>query len=299
MKHQNITLSHLRTFVVVAQAGSFVRAAEELSRSQPAVTSSIKQLENHLGLTLFDRTTRRVQTTAEAERFLPTALRLVRDFDLAIQDMTATADCRSGHVSLAVLPSVATHLLPKIVAQFTAKYPEISIHLSDNNARAVQQSVERNEVDFGIASLPSPNRRLAAQALFTDQFHLVCHRSHPLAKSSGPVSWRRLRGHSFLGSGLTSALKMQQDIGAPKFECSTTTSLLAMLKANIGVTALPRLAVPADSELVSIPLVRPTETREICLLTRYDSTLSPAANAMLDTIKRVIPELLKQLDFQS
>jgi LysR family carnitine catabolism transcriptional activator len=281
--------------VVVARHGSFNRAAEELSRSQPAVTLAIKQLEGYIGLKLFERTTRKVTATTAGGQFIPIAERLLREFDMAIQDVTATADCRSGHISMAVLPSVATQLLPQVISQFTAKYPDISIHLSDNNAQGVQRSVEQNEVDFGIGSRWHPNNKLKFIPLLEDTFQFVCHKDHALAQAGKPVSWSQLQGLSFVGTGLTHALKMQRYIGSPKYEFSTTTTLFAMLKANLGVTVLPALAIPPDADLVSLPMVDHVETREICLIARRDWTLSPAASAMMDEVSKQMPELAQQI----
>ena len=283
---------------MVARHGSFNRAAEELSRSQPAVTLAIKQLEGCIGLKLFERTTRKVTPTTAGEKFTPIAERLLREFDMAIYDVTATADCRSGHISVSVLPSVATRLLPEIIRKFTAKYPDISIHLSDYNARGVQQSVERNEVDFGIGSLWHPNNNLKFLPLLEDTFEFVCHKDHPLARGRSSVSWQQLEGLSFLGTGLTHALKMQKYIGNPKFAFSTTTTLFAMLKANLGVTVLPSLAIPQDDLLISMPLIDPIETREICVISRQDWTLSPAANAMLEVLTGSLSELARQDHFK-
>lgn len=288
-------MNHLRTFTVVARHGSFNRAADELSRTQPAITLAIKQLEGYIGLKLFERTTRRVAPTTAGEQFIPVAERLLREFDMAIYDVTATADCRSGHVSLSVLPSVATRLLPEIISEFSVKYPDISIYLSDNNARGVQKSVEQNEVDFGIGSLWHPNSKLEFIPLMEDAFEFVCHPDHPLARDRTQLSWRQLEGLSFLGTGLTHALKMQKYIGNPKFEFSTTTTLFAMLKANLGVTVLPSLAIPQDDYLVSIPMVDPVETREICVILRQDWTLSPAAKAIMNVLSNKMPALAEKL----
>jgi LysR family carnitine catabolism transcriptional activator len=188
-------------------------------------------------------------------------------------------------------------LLPDVIGEFTARYPDISIHLSDTNARGVQQSVERNEVDFGIGSLWHPNNKLEFVPLLEDAFEFVCHKDHPLARDHSSVHWRQLEGLSFLGTGLTQALKMQKYIGNPKFEFSTTTTLFAMLKANIGVTVLPSLAIPQDGNLVSMPLVDPVETREICVIFRQGWSLSPAANAMLEVLTDKLPALAKQRKF--
>ena len=295
MKHLNITLRHLRTFIIVARQGSFNQAAKELSRTQPAITLAIKQLESFIGIKLLERTTRRVSPTAEGENFIPVAERLVRDFDTAIFDLRASAERRAGHVSMAVLPSVATNLLPSIIKTFATQYPGIHLHLDDDSSRGVQQRVERNEVDFGLGSLLSPNPELTFTPLFTDQLQLVCHRDHELAETSGPIAWEQLNQATFLDSGITQALKNRQDVATSRFDFPNITTLIAMLKANLGVSILPSLAMPLnDDSLVSRPLL-PTETRHIGLLCRRGWTLSPAAEAMRETITDETPKHLERL----
>lgn len=286
----------MRTFIVVAREGSFNRAADTLARTQPAVTLAIKQLEEFIGLKLLERTTRRVIPTAEGENFIPVAERLVRDFDTAIHDLRATAERRSGHVSMAVLPSIANNLLPDIIKRFNTDYPGICIHLHDDNSRGVQQRIERNEVDFGLGSLWRPNSELTFTPILRDTFELVCHRDHPLAQDKSPLPWEALASETFLDTGLSASLPVRKYIGAPKLDFPNITTLLAMLRANVGVTALPSLAVPKNgNELVSRPLIEPEETRDICLISRKGVTPSPAAEAMLESLAIHLPELADTL----
>ena len=295
MKYLNITLRHLRTFVIVARYGSFNRAAEELSRTQPAITLAIKQLEEFVGIKLLDRTTRRVVPTAEGENFIPVAERLVRDFDTAISDLKATAERRIGNVSIAIVPSVATQLLPPIVKTFSINYPGINLLLSDDTARAVQQKVERNEVDFGIGSIWQPSSLLKYTPLFADKLELVFHRDHYLSESDGPISWDALHEETFLDSGITKSMRARQALGQSKFDFPNITTLLAMLRSNLGVSVLPSLAIPtADPDLRSRALI-PSEKRNIHLITRSDWTLSPAAQAMIETIMNEIPAQIAAL----
>ena len=296
MKYLNITLRHLRTFVIVARYGSFNRAAEELSRTQPAITLAIKQLEEFVGLKLLDRTTRRVIPTAEGENFMPIAERLVRDFDTAISDLKATAEKRIGNVSIAIVPSVANQLLPPIIKTFSKNFPGINLLLNDDTARGVQQKVERNEVDFGIGSVSQTSKLLKFTPLFSDNLDLVFHKDHDLAQSQEPISWSALSNEIFLDSGITKNMRSRLLLGPSKFDFPSITTLLAMLRSNLGVSVLPSLAIPQSSgELRSRPLL-PMEKRDICMITRHDWTLSPAAEAMIDTIIKEMPAQIEQLN---
>jgi len=227
------------------------------------------------------------------------ATRLVRDFDTAIHDLRATAERRAGHVSMAVLPSIANHLLPDIIKRFSTNYPGICIHLHDDNSQSVQQCVERNEVDFGLGSRWRPNAELIFTPILRDSFSLVCHKDHPLAQAKTPLTWKTLAGETFLDTGVSRALPMRKFIGAPTLDFPNIITLLAMLRSNIGVTALPALAIPrGDNELVSRELIDPVETRDICLISRRGATPSPAAEAMLETLSEQLPTLAKALNLQ-
>ena len=284
----------MRTFVTVAEEGSFNIAAEKLSRTQPAITLAVKQLEEFIGLKLLERTTRQVSTTAEGENFIPIAQRLVRDFDAAIYDLRATAERRSGHVSMAIVPSVATNLLPNIIKAFAEQYPGIHLHLDDDSSQGVQRRVERNEVDFGIGSLWKPNKLLEFKPLFADKLELICHIDHELAKKNGPVKIKELEKTIFIDTGITKTLRNRGSFGESKFDFPNITTLLAMLRSNLGVSVLPSLAIPtSSSHLVSRPLA-PTQGREIYLITRRGWTVSPAAEAMIETIIRETPKQINQ-----
>ena len=279
---------------MVAKEGSFNRAAEKLSRTQPAITLTVKQLEEFIGLKLIERTTRSVSTTTEGENFLPIAERLVRDFDAAIHDLRSTSERRSGHVSMAVVPSVATNLLPEIIKTFAAEFPGINLHLDDDSSRGVQHRVERNEVDFGIGSMWRPNKVLEFTPLFADRLELICHRDHALAQNIAAIGWAQLDNVTFLDTGITKTLRARHNASESKFNFPNITTLVAMLRSNLGVSVLPSLAVPKSiNDLVSRSLV-PSESRNIYLITRKGWTLSPAAEAMIETITRETPQQAKK-----
>ena len=286
----------MRAFVIVGQQESFKLAARELLRTQPAITLAIQQLEEAVGLKLFERTTRKVTLTTEGEHFMPVAQRLIRDFDTAISDLNAASDRRSGHVSMAVVPSVATRLLPDVCKQFAARYPGISVHMIDDNSKGIQRRLARNEVDFSIGGYWRKHQDLVYHPMLEDRIEMVCHKDHPLGAETGPIEWGELRDHQYLDSGLHDVLQAQSLITEPKYEFSTTTLLFAMVKANFGITVLPSLAAQnGDPDLVSRPLVDPVETRQIFLMTRKGWSLSPASEAMIETLLEATPGIIKNL----
>lgn len=290
----SINLRHLRAFLAVAHLASFTRAADRLSITQPALTMCIRQLEELIGVALFNRTTRRVSLTAAGEDFLPTAERLIHDFEVAIHDVKAIADRQQGRVSVAAIPSVAVGWLPTVVSRFVREFPGISIHLQDDSSYGVRRRVRRGDVDFGFTGLWELDAELDYTPVLRDKVGLVCRIDHPLALSSGTRRWIDLAGHTFLNMGhaerIRSVLEQVPELAATmnstKYRIANTATLVAMLEAGLGITALPATAIPKSARalLAFVPLTEPALDRTICVIQRKDHTLLPAARALLEAI---------------
>ena len=194
----NVTLKHLRGFVAVAEEGSYSRAAQRLFLTQSSVTATIQQVERAIGLTLLDRTTRRVALTNEGSEFLPVARRLLKDFDAAVSDIRAVAERQRGHLGIAAAPSVVALILPPLICEFISRYDNISLAIRDAGSQSVQQRVLDNEIDFGIASRWSDDPRLDFEPLLRDRFEIVVRRDHPLANCTS-LTWKHLEKHRFVG----------------------------------------------------------------------------------------------------
>lgn len=290
----NATLRHLRCFTTVAAEGSFTLAAKRLFITQSSLTAAIQQLEQALGLKLFDRTTRRVTLTREGASFVPVAERLLNEFDTAIGDVKAVAERQRGHVSIAAAPSVVALVLAPAIIRFSAAYPNISVALIDGGGERVQQHLLDSEADFGITSRWADDPGLDFRPLIRDRFGLICRRDHPLGRSKTRIAWKRLQGERYIGlaadTGIRTMLQAAPGLPpmmhTPHFEVSSTGSLHAMLDAGLGVSVLPALAAnlkPLD-QLAFRELIEPRLEREICVITRRGRVLSPAAQGMLQVI---------------
>ncbi|MCP4386895.1 MAG: LysR family transcriptional regulator [Gammaproteobacteria bacterium] len=300
----SLTLRHVRAFVEVAHQGSFRRAAEKLFVSQPALTITINQLEELVGIRLFMRTTRQVNLTTDGEDFLPIAERLVVDFERAISDLKASAERRGGKVSIAVLPSLTINLLPELLARFKGANPEIRIILRDDNARGVQRQVLNNESDFGVSNIWEEDSELEYTPLALDPVGLVCPPDHPLASSMGQLAWHKLEGFSFVGMSrdtgvykLINAIEGCPDsIRLPEYEVLTMAALGGILEAKLAITVLPLLAVPSHMHpaLVFRKLIHPSVERELCIITRRHYPLSAAAQKVRDMLLAETPQFVKQ-----
>ncbi len=285
-----MALRHVRAFIEVADQGSFTAAADILAISQPALTTTINQLENLLEIPLFIRTTRSVELTDIAKNFLPIAKKMVGNFDREINLVHELGKRSDGYVKIAVLPSLAISIIPKAVKLFSETYPSINVHIRDDNAKGVHQQMLSNESDFGITNKWEIDAQLKFTPLFQDRVGLICHHDHELAKTKSGVNWQRLKKYSFVGMSddtgvnamLRSISELPECISTPKLEVLTMLALTSLVHANQAISALPALAIPrmVDPPLEFVRLVKPTVWRQIYLVTRKNSHLSDSAELL-------------------
>ena len=283
----DVKLQQLRYFVLVAELKSYHAAAERAARTQPAISLAIRELEHRLGEALFERGNK-TELTPFGRHCYPQAKALLDHYGRVIEHMSLAAEKRVGRVAMASVPSFAGRVLPAMVQDFAAAYPDIQISVEDDTAYNVQQRVLQRRVDFGVGSLWNLDPNLDFEPLFQDQMGLVCRRDHPLAADDRQHEWGELADCTLITNGTVRILEgtpAQHIMEQAQFSVSNVISLLAMLRTGIGVTALPRLTLdPEDPDLVFVPLAGPHVERRIGVLSPKRQTLSPAASAMRDTI---------------
>lgn len=292
-----VSIRHIRSFLSVCRYKSFTRAAVDLHVSQPALTMAIRQLEDMVGASLFDRTTRNVTLTPEASDFLPIAEKIVGDFDIAIQDIRATAHQRRQRVAIASVYSIATKVLPDIVKDMADRNPDIHVRVRDGNSSDVRRRVRQNEVDFGVGSKEREDAELEFTPLFRDQLGLLARYDHPLAQTGAPVRWAELAGWDFIGLTIDTATaplleqipELPETIRLPRYEVSNNSTLWAMIETGLGVTTTPALSAPkADSPLRFCQLVEPTVWRDVSIIKRRGRILPPASIEIIRMIKTAL-----------
>src|SRR5262245_59053704 len=148
MNYFDLNLRQLQTFVTVARLGSFTRAARLLHISQPALTTQVRQLEETLGVRLFDRNTRTVELTRIGKELAPVVTQLLQEIEAVVVNTKELAAQSRGVIRIASLPSISSMILPTAVARFKGLYPGISVVLKDVIAQRLVTMVKAEEVDF-------------------------------------------------------------------------------------------------------------------------------------------------------
>ena len=177
----NYSLKQLKVFVTVAQEKSFSRAGERIGLSQSAVSHSVKELENHTGVRLLDRTTREVVLTDAGQQLALRLERLLDELNSTLRETGRMGQQLSGKVRVAASQTISAHLIPQCIAESHRRYPDIQFVLHDRPQQWVMESIRQGDVDFGIVIDPGPVGDLQCEAILSEPFFLLCHRDSALA----------------------------------------------------------------------------------------------------------------------
>lgn len=176
----NITLRQLRIFAAVARHRSFVRAAEELHLTPPAVSMQVRQLESLLKLPLFERNGSRVSLTVAGEYLLVNARQILASLK-ATEDMVARLRrVETGRVQVGML-GTAKYFLPQLLARFLHDRPGLELQLIEGNRQTLVENLQRNELDFAIMGRPPRELDTVAEPFGVHPLGIVASAAHPLA----------------------------------------------------------------------------------------------------------------------
>ncbi|MEA2937994.1 MAG: hypothetical protein QOC56_1498, partial [Alphaproteobacteria bacterium] len=177
----SLTIRRLRTLIAVAHHQNFRRAAEEMASSQPALTAHIKDLEQFLGVTLFNRTTRRVTLTREGEILLARAKRSLTEIDSVVDELKHQAAVQRGRVVIGCTPTIAMSLMPLALREFRRSHPQVDVQIYDEPSEILERRIFSGEIDFAVGPAPQRPNRLTFRHLTSDPFMAICAPGHPLA----------------------------------------------------------------------------------------------------------------------
>ncbi|HBY0218304.1 TPA: LysR family transcriptional regulator [Klebsiella pneumoniae] len=278
-----MSVKQLRAFLAVAHTLNFAHASERLNLSQPALSLTIKGLEEALGGALLQRSTRKVTLTQEGELFLPMARQLLADWDNVEEAMRQSFTLQRGKISVAAMPSFAANVLPEALKAFRDRYAGVNVTVHDVINEQVIEMVREGRVEMGIAFEPSPNHNL----LFT-----------PLAKKK-QLSWQELLTLDFITLQRPSAVRLmleealarsgrQLDVALESHQLVTVGRMVA---SGLGGSAVPALCKTQMASLgaVCIPLSDPPIEKCVGAIHAGHLPLSKAAQALLDTLKGFLP----------
>lgn len=292
----NLRYRQVKAFCLAVETGSFHRAAQSLHVTPPSFTLLIKNLEEDLGMRLFERTTRRCDPTPGAMAFYQSVSRALEDLEEAYRYARDEGTGVRGRLTIASVPSLASGFLTQTLALFHQRYPGVRIFMSEHSSNDVVTAVRQNQVELGFGRVMLPQDDLTFVPLLHDRLLVAAPAGHPILKTPR-IKWRHLGEHPLVlvGGGTTE----QQVRGALpsarySFEVTRMATAVSMVRHGLGITVTPTSAINGldVTGLAFAAIAEASATRELGCIHRTNRALSAAAQQVLTLAREQAPGIM-------
>lgn len=244
-----MSIRDLKTFLAIAETGSFAAAARAIYRTQSAVTAQMQALEERLGTALFDRTTRPPSLTAAGHAFVERAASVVAEYELLFAGENETL---RGHLRLGVVPSVITGLAPRALAMLRARHPALHVEVSMGLSAELVNRVRRGTLDVALISDPlEPRLALRWSPFLREPMVLIAPIEAPVLGAQQLLAtfpFIRYTRQAWVGQLIERLLRQKRLVVNETMMLDTLEAIIAMVHAGLGVSIVPlRLVEPPGS----------------------------------------------------
>ena len=283
---RNLTLRQLKAIQAIVGKGKIVNAARLLGLSPPAVTMQLRQLEEDIGLALFDRTSEGMRPTAAGLAVVDPAHAIEDRLRLLQHQLDAIKSVRSGSLRLGVV-STAKYFAPSLMAAFMKEYPDIDMRLAVGNRAETIASLRNHDVDIALMGRPPKDVPVRASAFGDHPLVIIAPPDHPMA-TSRDISKERIAEEHFLirepGSGTRISLEIFladvpgriDDLG---IEMGSNETIKQAVMAGLGIAFISAHTIASEVEagrLVILDVVGMPIRRQWFAVMRIDHAISPA-----------------------
>ena len=297
-----MTLQELRYLVALAETGHFGQAAEACFVSQSTLSTGLKKLEDYLGITLFDRSLKRVTPTPVGREIVESARLVLQEADRIRQLAKYAEDPMDRTVQIGVIPTLGPYYLPHAMLRVREAYPKLRLLLREVMTPHLLAQLHEGRLDAGLLALPIDEEGLTVAPLFTEPFLAAVPAEHKLAKKAkiglDELSRANLllleEGHCLRDQAL--AVCGLQGLASEEVRATSLETLRQMVAMDIGVTLLPRLACagPALPGIAIKPLADKGAGRVIALVWRKRTPYLDTMTRLTQTLARNLPEGVKR-----
>lgn len=301
-----MTLIELKYVIAVARERHFGRAAEACFVSQPTLSVAIKKLEEELGISIFERGGTEVTITPIGQRVVTQAQKILEASSHLKEIARQGNDPLEGALRVGIIHTIGPYLLPKLVRKQLELTPQMPLILQENFTVRLLELLRLGEIDCAIMALPVPDSGLEVVPLYKEEFIAAVPVQHPWADAK-EIHAEDLKNETMLLLGTGHCFRDQvlevcpefsrfsannpNDDGIQRsFEGSSLETIRHMVAAGLGITLLPKSAVPAtqpeENSLVRyVPLANPAPYRDVVLVYRRSFTRLPAIEALVQAVK--------------
>lgn len=287
-----LKISQLRALVAVSNYRNFSEAALHLDLSQSAISHAIASLEDELGVQLLIRGRQGAHPTPVGKRVIEQARQVLQLLEGIVKEANREKGLHGGHVRLAAFRSVATHILPTVIARFRNHYPEVSVSITEfYDFAGVEQALHDGHADIGFTYLPAGEEFETWEILRDDYIALLPPHS---GLRNAQLSWEQLADYPLIIPAISScSLRIRNHIRISEYpleiayEVREDSTIISMVMQGLGAAIMPRLAaepVPAGIQVCSLPIHL---ERIIGAAVVKNALHTPAVFAFLDALRNL------------
>jgi LysR family transcriptional regulator, low CO2-responsive transcriptional regulator len=281
----------LETFLEVARLSSFSRAAERRFRTQPAISSQIRALEEEVGAKLLDRSGGKVAVTGPGKVFQKYAEDVLEQRRVMLVSLAEMHRVPRGELVVSANEGTCLHILPEVFAEFKRQYPSVAVSVKRLEHNKILEAIIENSCDFGVVSMPVPDKRLTVVPIHRDKLIVITPPHHPLAGQNKatvaevveyPLLLPKVGRTRDALETLFHERKLKPRIS---MELDSSELLKRFVAADVGIGFIPRSHVAEDLQanaLAALTLADASIQRDLALVFRKDKALSRAALAFID-----------------
>ena len=287
-------LRQLEYFLMVSDLASFTRAAERLYVSQPAVTNAVRSLEEELGIQLLDRSQRKVTLTAEGKIFYRHIQNIMQGISTTLNEINDLKSHNRGHLTIGVTPLAGIASTSRLLTEFRAAYPNISISVAEHNVGQLLELLHADKLDFAfVFDLTKQERtRLNELPLGSEELMVCCARRHALSRMNS-VTLAELTEEPFILMETSCLFRQllvkhfeEADSMPPvSMETMQVQLLKSLVAENAGISILPESLIEHDGSLSAVPLT-PSIYLHPSVVYKADKLLSHAAQAFEEMARK-------------
>jgi len=292
-----MNFQHLRHFVVTADTGNMLKAADTLNISQSGLSRSVGALENMLGLPLFERSAKGVELTAFGKRFYPHARLMLNEYERSMNELRTFQNLKGGSLRFGINNSFAYVLIPGVIAELVSRWPGIHIDIVSDNYAALMNDLAHGNIDlaFSLYTPGSMQDHFEYETLFDLRTRVFARSEHPLrgqknidAARLAACDWGLINGASAKAAFDGFFVEREQEPPQIALQCSSVALLASVVAKSDLLTILPDELVQKTREFSIEPLFSEFSfgQAQVGLIRRKGSFDSPIAERLTRLLRR-------------
>lgn len=306
--YRTMTLQQMEYIVALDKYRHFVLAAEACGVTQPTLSAMIQKLEEELDVKIFSRDRKNITPTSIGEKIIRQAKIALNETQKIKEVVADESSNMNGNLRIGILPTIAPYLVPDFIYYFRKSYPNVNLFIDEKENRSLIQDLRFGNLDIAITTPPEAHANILEIPVYVEKF--VAYFSETCSKARQMIvngnlppeqMWILKEGHCIPNGGIN--LCENKDIGNHIYEAGSIDTLIKIVDRNGGYTIIPELHISTlnekQKENIQTLNVNPPAQRTVSILIKDDFIIERIVNAVLDTIKAIIPSHMMDERFKT